>query len=97
MNMNSVIPSDIACKLIEFSAAMAVLSGAMAGWWRKDSPADDAMTAAAAETVLSALSDADTVGRIDLHTGRNLRDQMSLEQAEDLERVGQLRRFSRWN
>jgi hypothetical protein len=92
-----MIPSDITHKLLEFTGALAVLSGAMAAWWRKDSPAEDAMTAAAADTVLDAIADADTVARIDLHTGRNLRDQINIGQAQELEREATLRRFPRRN
>lgn len=91
-----MIPIDIAGKLIEWSAALSVLSGTMA-WWRKGSEDEDNMVAASADIVLDAVTDADTVGRIDLHTGRNLRDQMTVEQAEELERERQLRRFSRRN
>jgi len=91
-----MIPIDIAGKLIEWGAALSVLSGTMA-WWRKGSEDEDNMVAASADIVLDAVTDADTVGRIDLHTGRNLRDQMTVEQAEELERERELRRMKNRN
>lgn len=91
-----MIPADVTSKLAEFGTAIAVLSGAMA-WWRQGSDDEDQMVASAADVVLGTVTDADTVGRIDLHTGRNLRDQMTVEQAEELERERQLRRFPRRN
>ena len=91
-----MIPYDIVDKCVEFAGAMAVLSGAMA-WWRKGGADEDAMVAAAADTVLDTLADADTVSRVDLHTGRNLRDQLTIEEAMELERERTLRRFARRN
>ena len=91
-----MIPYDIVDKCVEFAGAMAVLSGAMA-WWRKGSTDEDAMVAKAADVVLDTVSNADTVARVDLHTGRNLRDQLTVEQAMELERERELRRMKNRN
>lgn len=91
-----MIPYDIIDKCVEFASATAVLAGAMA-WWRKGSVEEDAMVAKAADTVLDTVSDADTVARVDLHTGRNLRDQLTVAEAIELERERELRRFARRN
>ena len=91
-----MIPQDIIDVAVKFSGALAVVTGAFA-WWRKGSDDEDAMHAAAADTILDTLSDADTVARVDLHTGRNLREQLTVEQAMELERERNLRRFARRN
>lgn len=91
-----MIPQEIVDKWLEFAGAVAVLSGAMA-WWRKGGVEEDVMVAKAADTVLDILSDADTVSRVDLHTGRNLRDQLTVGEAVELDRERELRRFARRN
>lgn len=83
-------------KLFEFTGALSILAGGMA-WWRKGSTAEDETVSAAADTVLDALSDADTVRKIDCLTDRNLRDQLTIEQAMELDRERELRRFGRRN
>lgn len=79
-------------RFFEFMGALSVVTGAMA-WWRKDSPDEDEMVSKAADTVISALSDADTVGKIDIITNRNLRDQLTVEQAMEINTERELRRF----
>lgn len=75
-----------------FEAALAVATGAMA-WWRKETPEEDEMVSQATDVVLGALSDADAVGKIDAATDRNLRDQVTVEQAMAMERERELRGF----
>lgn len=87
-----MIPQEMLDKVTEFSAALGVLAGACA-WWRRGSADEDAMVSDAADTVLDTLADADTVSRIDCLTDRNLRDQLSVEEAEELHRERELRRF----
>jgi hypothetical protein len=79
-------------RLFEFTGALAVVTGAMA-WWRRGSEEEDATVSEAADTVLSALSDADTVNKIDYLTDKNLRDQVTLEQAVEMNEERNLRRW----
>jgi len=79
-------------KLFEFTGALSVVTGAMA-WWRKGSQDEDEMVSQAADTVIGALSDADTVGKIDTLTTRNLRDQVTVEEAMEMNSERELRRF----
>lgn len=83
-------------KFFEFTGALSVLAGAMA-WWRKGSVDEDKVVSEAADIVLGTLSDADTVSKVDLHTAKNLRDQLTIEEAIELNRERELRRFSRRN
>lgn len=83
-------------KLFEFTGALSLLIHGFA-WWRKGGAEEDAMVSEAADTVLDALSDADTVNRIDCLTDRNIREQLTIEQAIELDRERELRRFGRRN
>lgn len=87
-----MIPYDIIDKCVEFASATAVLAGAFA-WWRKGSDEEDEMVSNAADTVLGALSDADTVSKIGCVTDRNLRDQLTIEEAIEMNKERELRRF----
>lgn len=87
---------DVHGKLFEIIGALSVLAGAMA-WWRRGSQDEDTVLAEAADTVLDGLSDADTVRKIGCVTDRNLRDQLTVEEAMELDRERQLRRFGRRN
>jgi hypothetical protein len=83
-------------KLFEFLGASAVASGAMS-WFRRGSKEEDEMVAAAHDVNLNGLSDADFNRGVECMTDRNLRDQMSVEQAENLNRERELRRFPNRN
>lgn len=83
-------------KLFEITGALAVLSGAMA-WWRRGSAEEDAVMSEAADVVLDGLSDADAVNKIGCVTGKDLRDQLTIEEAIELDRERNLRRFGRRN
>lgn len=82
--------------LLKVMAATAILSGAMA-WWRKGTPAEDEMMSEAAEVVIDNLANADNITNIELLTGRNLRDQLTIGEVEDMARERDLRRFGRRN
>lgn len=84
--------SEAVMELMKFAGALSVLAGAMT-WRRKDSEADDRIAVEAANLVLDALSDGDKVSKIDLHTGKNIREQMTWEEAEELHRERELRGF----
>ena len=83
-------------KLFEFSGALSVLVGAMA-WWRKGSQDEDAVVAEAADLVLGALSNADDTRGVECVAGRNWRDQVSVEEAIEMDKERELRRFERRN
>ena len=79
-------------KLFEFVGALSVLAGIL-DWSRKGSQAEDAMVAAAADVVLDAISDGDMVEHINCIHHKNLRDQVTVEQAIELDRERTLRRW----
>lgn len=66
-------------------------------WFRKGSEEEDKMVASANGVILDTLSDADTVKLIEGSTKKNLRDQVTVEQATELNRERELRGFSRRN
>lgn len=82
--------------LIKIGAALSVSTGLMA-WFRKGSVEEDVVIAESQDFVLDALSDADRVNKIDLHTGRNVRDQLTVEEAEEMEKESRLRKWGRRN
>lgn len=83
-------------KLFEFMGALSVVSAAMA-WWRKGSADEDEMVSEAADTVLSALSDADSTRTVECRAGHNWRDDVSIEEAIEMNDERALRRFARRN
>lgn len=83
--------TDAVNELIKFIGAMSVLSGVMA--WYKNTTNDDKTVVEAANLVLDSLSDADKVSKTDMHTGKNLRDQISVSEAQELHRERELRGF----
>lgn len=82
--------------LLQFTGAMSVLSGAMA-WWRKGSEEEDQVHVDAADLILGTLSDADKVNKTDLYTGKNLREQLTIEEVLELHRERELRGFRNRN
>lgn len=82
-------------ELLKFAAAIAVATGCMT--WRRGGPKEDATVASSCDLVIDTLSDADKVNTIDMSTGKNLRDQLSLEEVEELNRERESRRFGRRN
>lgn len=79
-------------ELFKFLGALSVVAPLMS-WWRKDTDAESDMEIAAANTVLEALSDADSVSKIDCLTQKNLRDQLTIEQVEE---IHERREHHRW-
>lgn len=63
------------------------------GWLRRGSQEEDNMRVEVADELLGTLSDGDQVTRIEMATGRNLRDQMTVEKAEDLHKERKLLRM----
>jgi hypothetical protein len=87
---------EILHRFFEITGALAVATGGMA-WWRKGSAEEDQVVSTANDTVLDALSDADTVSKIDCLTNRNLREQLTVGEAIEMDKERQLRRFPNRN
>ena len=87
-----MIPISERVLLAAFDAALAVGAAAMS-WWRHDTDDEDAAIIAANDLVLESLADADTTGKVKNVTGRDWRDQVSVEEAEALNEERELRKF----
>ncbi len=87
---------EVIQKFFEFTGALSVLAGAMA-WWTKGSPEQDAVISEAADTIISAATDADLRNKIELHTGKAIGDQLTVEEAIELNRDREWHRFERRN
>jgi hypothetical protein len=86
--------------LFEFMGAMSLLSGSAAigmAWWRKGSQEEDELMVEAADVVIDNISNADNITNIELLTGKNMRDQLTVEEVLEMDRDRQLRRFGRRN
>lgn len=92
-----MVDPTVYTKLFSFATALSTLGMMATGWWRKGSKAEDDMVVTAADTVLDALSDADMLSQIEAVTGMALRDQLTVEEAQELDRERRLRGFSRRN
>lgn len=78
----------------EWNTALYIIrEGENMGFYRKDSEEEDQIIAEAHSIILDNLSNADSVGQIEIYTGKNLRDQLSVEQAEELYREKELRGY----
>lgn len=89
-----MIPPFDFSRLFEVLGAMSVITGAMA-WFRRDTDAEDVTIAEAADVVLAALSDADFCRTTECVTGKDLREQMTLEQAIRLHEERELARMGK--
>lgn len=67
------------------------------GWLRKGSKEEDEVYSEAAETIVKGVCDADMVNKIELHTGRNIRDQTTVDEVLDTAFERDVRRFDRRN
>jgi hypothetical protein len=81
---------------LEWNSAMSIHREGLedVDMFRRDSHEEDALIAEANNIILDNLSNADSVGQIKLMTGKDLRSQISIEQAEELHREKELRGFS---
>lgn len=82
-------PTEVIQELLKFTGALYILTGLMT--WRRGGPKEDEIVVIAADTVLDTLSDSDKVAKIDMRSGRNVRDQITIEQAEELYNDRQIR------
>jgi hypothetical protein len=87
-----MLPAEAWAELFKFTGAVATLAGVF-DWLRKGSTAEDNVFAEAAEIVLDAVANADNVRTIDCVTGRNLREQLTVEECLDMARERDLRRM----
>jgi hypothetical protein len=62
-------------------------------WLRQGSKEEDDLRIEVADTLIDTTCNADDVNRIEMATGRNLRDQLTVEKAEDLDRERRLLRM----
>jgi len=76
----------------EFVGALTTLAGAMA-WWRRETPEEDAAVVAATDVVLETLSNGDLVGRTECVQHKNMRDAITVEEAQAMHEEAELRRF----
>lgn len=83
-------------KLLELAGSLWIITGVMA-WYRRGSTEEDEVIAQAADELLGAISDADMVSKIQDSTGIDVRDQMSVKDAEDWHRERELRRMKNRN
>lgn len=65
----------------------------MMKWLREGSVEEDEMKIEVADTLIDTTCNADDVNRIEMATGRNLRDQLTVERAEDLNNERRLLRM----
>ena len=89
-----MIPQFDYLRLFEVLGALSVITGAMA-FPRRDTDAEDDMVAGAADVVLEALSDADFCRTTECVTGRDLREQMTVEDAMRLHEEAELARYGK--
>lgn len=80
-----------------FVGALSTLGGLGMAWWRKGSVEEDKEVSQANDAIIDTISDSDMVSRIERSNGRNLRDQLTLEQIEDMNRERELRRMRNRN
>ena len=66
-------------------------------WWRKGTPQEDEVVSHAAQELIEGVVSADTVSKVELHTGVNLRDQVSIEEIEDWAKDRDIRRMKNRN
>lgn len=79
-------------RYFEFVGALSIVTGAMS-WWRRETVENDSMVVEATDLVLETLSDADTVERVDCIHHKNMRDAVTVEEAQAMHEEAELRRF----
>lgn len=87
---------DAAKTALTLSGSLGILTGLMS-WFRKGSQEEDSVVSNAARELLNGISDADLVGKVEDQTKLNLRDQVTLEEAQDWAKDRDLRGFWRRN
>lgn len=81
---------NIYADFMRLLGATAILSNAMA-WWGRGDPKEDEIVIESIDTLIEGLSDANKIGKIEEKTGRNMRDQWTVEQVVDWEEEKRLR------
>jgi hypothetical protein len=82
-------------RYIVFEASLQILKGEVKemAWWNKGEPQEDAAFIESAKVVADSLADSDFVRDVELNTGKNLRDQISVEELEDMQKEANMRRW----
>lgn len=81
-----MIPFDLFLKLLAFDFYLSVVKGTCdMAWWQKGSVEEDEMLVNATDSIASALSDGDFVKQVELATGKNLRDQLTVEELKKMQ------------
>lgn len=75
-----------------WNAALNIWRNRMA-WFHRGSEDEDKVVAEVAAMLLEGVSDADDVAKVAAQHGRNRRDQLTVEEAEELYAEGRLRNF----
>lgn len=88
-------PTEAIQEILKFASALAIATGLAT--WRRGGPQEDKTVAESCDLVIDTIANADKVNTIDRSTGKNLRDQISLGELEELNRERQDRRFTRRN
>ena len=85
--------------MIDYEVVVFVIGGILSGLFGsgKSNDEDDVIVVDAHGIVIDALSDADRTAVTEVVTGRNWRDQITVEQAEDIAKEKELRGFWRRN
>lgn len=84
MRIHKIVP-------IEFCLEVAKGDVPIMAWWRKGSLEEDQVFVQSVEAVTKALADSDYVREVELRTGKNLRDQVTAEEIEEMHKEAKLR------
>lgn len=83
---------NLALKFSQWQTSLKLWRQRMA-WFHRGSAEEDKIVSDVAKTLLDGVSDADQVRTIEAKHGRNLRDQLTVEEAEEMYKEGRLRGF----
>lgn len=89
-----MIMSDAEGLVQSFLKKIQLLKGEIEmAWWRRGSEEEDKMMVEAADLVIDNLVNADNVKNIETLTSKNLRDQVTIEEIEEMDKDRKLRRW----
>lgn len=85
--------TDVA-RVAIFEHCLGIVKGTVKmAWWRRDTEDDDKTFVESTNIINAALGDGDFVNRIEAQTGKNLREQLSVEEVEEMNKEANLRRW----
>ena len=89
-----MIMSDAESLVQSFFKKIQLLKGEIEmAWWRRGSEEEDKIMVEAADIVIDNLVNADNVKNIETLTNKNLRDQVTIEEIEEMDKDRKLRRW----